>query len=501
MQKIAAVLLCVMLMEGYSANAQSFAINTNGIAAHSSAILDIASINKGLLIPRLTTAQRTAITSPGKSLLVYDSTLNIFYFYDGIDWQQIIADSNNLWRINGTHIYNANTGNVGIGTSTPQSLLQVKGGAVLFDSTIGSTPVSGIGRRMMWIPEKAAFRAGEVNSTEWDDDNIGLYSTATGNSTIASASYTTALGYQTTASSLISTAMGFRAIASGMNSTAIGNNLKSKSYAGFVTGHWNDSTNAANPVNINPLNRIFQIGNGTNDTFRSNAMTVLQNGYIGIGELNPVVPLNFSNTVGNKISLLGTGANHMGIGVLFNLLQIYTNASGSDIAFGYGNSGAFTESMRIKGTGSVGIGTNLPTAKLSVNGTANNATGIWSVFSDKRIKTISGDFTDGLNVIRQIQPVNFMYKDNAPYKSDDQQIGIVAQDLEKIAPYMVTKQIYQQFNDLREVNNQAYVFLLINAVKEQQLQIESQQRENTEQKNRIDRLEKIVTELAGKFKR
>lgn len=134
--------------------------------------------------------------------------------------------------------------------------------------------------------------------------------------------------------------------------------------------------------------------------------------------------------------------------------------------------------------GKVGINTSGPTADLSVNGTADNATGTWGVYSDDRIKTIEHPFTDGLNVIRQINPVVFRYNAKAPYPVADAQIGIVAQELEKIAPYMVSQKPFNNFSDLREVNNQAYVFLLINAVKEQQ--------------ERIERLERIVKELKEK---
>ncbi len=73
--------------------------------------------------------------------------------------------------------------------------------------------------------------------------------------------------------------------------------------------------------------------------------------------------------------------------------------------------------------------------------------------------------------------MKFVYKENAPFPSKEEQIGIVAQDLEKIAPYMVTKTNNGTITDLREVNSQAYVFLLINAIKEQQAQIEKMQKE------------------------
>src|ERR1035438_9844946 len=62
---------------------QGMAINTTGTAADASAMLDVASSTKGMLVPRMTTTQRTGISSPAKGLLVYDSTLSSFYFNSG----------------------------------------------------------------------------------------------------------------------------------------------------------------------------------------------------------------------------------------------------------------------------------------------------------------------------------------------------------------------------------------------------------------------------------
>lgn len=95
---------------------------------------------------------------------------------------------------------------------------------------------------------------------------------------------------------------------------------------------------------------------------------VYRNGNVGIGQSNPGVPLNFASEPGNKIALHGNGGNHYGFGIQNALLQIYTSGSGSDVAFGYGNSAAMTETMRIKGNGNVGIGISTPSAKLHVNG-------------------------------------------------------------------------------------------------------------------------------------
>lgn len=56
---------------------------------NSSAALDISSSNKGMLIPRLTTAQRVAITNPATGLLVFDTDKGSIMFYDGSSWRDL----------------------------------------------------------------------------------------------------------------------------------------------------------------------------------------------------------------------------------------------------------------------------------------------------------------------------------------------------------------------------------------------------------------------------
>ena len=53
--------------------AQSASINNNAAAADSSAMLDVSSITKGLLIPRMTAQQKNAISNPATGLLVYQT--------------------------------------------------------------------------------------------------------------------------------------------------------------------------------------------------------------------------------------------------------------------------------------------------------------------------------------------------------------------------------------------------------------------------------------------
>ncbi len=75
-----------------NAKAQSFVLTDDNsyTSGEASAVLDIKSTDKGLLIPRLTEIQRTGIASPATGLMVYqtDGTAG-FYYYDGAMWQTV----------------------------------------------------------------------------------------------------------------------------------------------------------------------------------------------------------------------------------------------------------------------------------------------------------------------------------------------------------------------------------------------------------------------------
>ncbi|MBK8500000.1 MAG: tail fiber domain-containing protein [Flavobacteriales bacterium] len=216
------------------------------------------------------------------------------------------------------------------------------------------------------------------------------------------------------------------------------------------------------------------------DANDAKSLVLDENGNVGIGTTAPTGKLTVQDDAAGTVQIVGSGNNTNPAEIVFNK----TVAGAQHVsATGYGTArGHFiwvngADRLNITTAGNVGIGTAAPTAKLSVNGTANNSTGSWGVFSDARIKTVHRSFTDGLSVIDRLRPVVFTYNANAPFASDREQVGVIAQELEQVAPYMVTQQENGELCDLREVDNQAYVFLLINAVKELNAMIEAQHAE------------------------
>jgi hypothetical protein len=112
---------------------------TAGYIPNSNAMLDISSTTKGLLVPRMTTAERITLTATATDgLTVYDITTKSFWYFNSSIWLNLSVG--NHWLNSGTDIYNTNTGNVGIGTSLPTGNLHIMGTGVAssINSSIGA---------------------------------------------------------------------------------------------------------------------------------------------------------------------------------------------------------------------------------------------------------------------------------------------------------------------------------------------------------------------------
>jgi hypothetical protein len=499
----------------YSAVSQSVAINDNGAVAHPSSMLDVnvtAAAKKGVLIPRMTSAERTAIAAPAKGLLVFDNNTSSFWYYNGAAWTQISSGaSTNYWTLSGANIYNNNAGNVGVGVTNPLAKFNVgENRTVLFGKDTTTA-----GKKFIWYASKGALRFGTVDplfsTTSWQYANVGVNSFAFGASTLATGPQSIATGVATSATSHYAWAHGFATSATGDHSMAVGQNTgavgsssfafgpsarayadfshaigndnsttgtfstafglnsRAKSYASFVIGRYNDSVSTSSNTSWVVNDPLFIIGNGTNTSTRSNAMVVLKNAVTGIGA-NPVA----ASASYGMLQVKGLGNRH-------NLTLIHqTSAS----RWGF----------YVAGTG--------PDLYLYFNGIFkgrfDEINGAYIQASDRRFKKDIMPASTVLSKILQLKAYQYHYLDNR--SNDPLTHGFMAQDVEAVFPEFVSRTIDQEGKEMLGLNYTQFSVLAIKAIQEQHDLIKRQEKIMRYQEDRIDDLEKRLLALEEKMK-
>ncbi|MBR9846047.1 MAG: hypothetical protein GYB35_08050 [Algicola sp.] len=244
-------------------------------------------------------------------------------------------------------------------------------------------------------------------------DAIGYESLALGSSTLASGTWSTAMGRGTTASEGASTAMGSFTIADDGAST--------------VVGKYNDNTSSTTT--------LFQIGNGLNLSNRTNAFTVLENGYASVGTHDEEPNTDFqvyhdNGGTENGFKLLNKGVNK-------NWWRFYTLNSNGDL-YMYSKSGG----------------------NASAVGSFNDVSGAYTALSDRRLKDDFKDLYFNWESFMQLKPLTYHYKTD---KNKQLNIGFIAQDVEPIYPELVN---YNIENDLYQLNYSGFGVVAIKAIQD-----------------------------------
>lgn len=445
------LLLCVSL----SGNAQNVGIGTT--SPNATAILDLTSSSQGLLVPRMSTAQRLGIVSPARGLLICDTTGSTrFYLYDGTTWNELTTGSSGPWVRSAPNVtLNTTTDSVGIGVASPTSRLDVNG-----NMNIGSGFVYRIGGQPAMSFRNSSITSGSLTGgSNTGQSNIFLghfcgNANTTGEFNIMIGH--TVGGANTTASNNLFIGNGNgNANTTGINNIFIGNgsgasNVSSNNntFIGFTSG---ELTTGADNVYLGKEAGRFTTtadknviigsglarwgGTGDNNVMMGYSLngTYLMgsfNTYLGVdagandtGGTNNVIigsSAGFSQRTGTNNTLIGPSAD-VGSGTL-------TNAT----ALGNGATVTASNTM-VFGNGSVtkwGFGTNASSGNILQfsNTTASLTTGgTWTNASDRNLKenTVPVNPHDILKKVMELQISEWNYKNE---HDTVKHIGPMAQD-------------------------------------------------------------------------
>ena len=146
--------------------------------------------------------------------------------------------------------------------------------------------------------------------------------------------------------------------------------------------------------------------------------------------------------------------------------------------FGDGEVAVFTLSNTNSTKNAVEIDNNGLGHALFVKGTAmrQDANPNWNTTSDRRLKKDIKPFDDGLNVLTQIEPVRFRYNGLCGILGLKERVGVIAQDIREVAPYMIDKrdmrlqpddpENQEVLKDVLTYDPSALDYIMINAIKE-----------------------------------
>ncbi|WP_162143388.1 tail fiber domain-containing protein [Pseudovibrio exalbescens] len=374
-----------------------------------------------------------------------------------------------LWTQSGSDIY-VTGGNVGIGTASPADTLHVH--------SIGAT---GLKHSRNGIPTQFMQRVSNNGSVDTlitsvdGNDNAGIAIDENGNVGIGTTSPTAKLHFANDVAG-----------AGDANMIQLYNDN-----GGIIYGFGMQSGG----LSYRGGAHIFYSADASTEYMR-----IANSGNLGLGTISPKEELHIK---GNAALLVLEGTDHAYMEFFPDTYaggrKAYVGFGGTGENFTIGNeeatgsiilntSAAGTEFL-VSDSGNTGVGVSSPSYKLHVGGqVAGNAAYVNT--SDARLKKDVADISYGISDVMKLRPVTFYWKDQDADWQQGRKVGLIAQEVEKIAPEVVSTA-----DDEMKTKSIAYgdlVPLLIKSVQEQQAMIEKLEAANDNLTQKVDALEKAA---------
>ena len=356
-------ILGFIMMIPFSLTFAQVSINTDNTQPHPSAMLDVKSDSKGVLVPRMTATQRSAILAPAEGLMVYDTDTSGYYYYHSGAWVLLHSDSTmtQTWTRTQDTLYSLPDSSIRISKLQSGHLLQIgkyQGFRDWYDPNIVDDYT---GNRLMFEPKSEG---------EFAIINVARYQNLNSSGLVMYPGYR---GKHTCTSGISLHGNDLPPICGGPSQKG---NVR-------IWAGWGPETLAAGKV-------IIETG-GMNKFLLSNY------GYLGLGhhlEVNYTPSQRLEVNDGNIMVTGSDRYNSLGDDAylfLGNTNQYIKSDFGTGIKLGTNVAGI---AVTVKDTsGNVGIGVIEPTEKLEVNGKIWSKTG-GIKFPDNTIQNTAAQVTD-----------------------------------------------------------------------------------------------------------
>jgi len=378
-------------------------------------------------------------------------------------------------------------GNVGVNQSQPKTGLHVADDQVVL---YGADTI-GAGSKFMWIPEKAALRAGEINGTHWNQDSIGFHSVAFG---------------------LDNKVKGRESVSSGRNNNTVGDwcatfglGNTTSSTASLTWGEDNETSGSWSATwgagNLTTGDRSATWG-ANNTTSGTRSATWGANN-INSGDHSATWGLD---NISSGLRTATWGFNNKNQSLLETVIGRYAdtvaNASAilwqdTDQLFAIGNGtadDARNNALTIMKNGRIGLNNNAPATDIHIKQSSGTGGITLEHASDADTWLIHQASGDNLNFVFNGTLKGHIDEATGNYvqgsDTDPKTLGLIAQDVKEVFPFLV----HEGEDDLLALSYSNMSVLAIKAIQEQQEIIEEKEARITSLEARISKLEKLILE-------